>query len=393
MIISPAHIPMMFSDGKHTTRDIWKLVTGKRISRHGLHDLLMFHYFPWGRTLVEGIHITYPYDSDSLFEMFNAVSHWDALDLDIIDRILTENLRAIQSDLSEPVYVGMSGGPDSSLLAAKLKALGINIKGFTVVASGIDEKEDAYRVAEELGIDIDVVTIYNDDILEELPMIVEKLGIPYDRGSLIPSYFIFKNYPRKTIVLGDGAEPIFEPSYRSRLRVAMGTEQYSHKLECLTLNDLHDLTGEWICIESPFIFQNKLTHVALFDMISETPFYYLHKLVQLIEEHTVHLPYIDPNLYAISLRMKELHVWYPYRKHLYTLIGRYMNSKKVKQSKKALKIKIIPSVIQRYLDETILAEIGIDPHQAKDDWTRYILSLLSIWLKLFEQHGGIIELV
>jgi len=390
MIILPNKPLMWFTDGERTSKSIWEFTEGRKISRHALHDLLMFHYFPWGQTLVEGVYITYPYDCNQLCRMFSAAMHWNELDLDQIDCLLAKNLEAVPDD--ETVYVGMSGGPDSSLIAAKLISLNKSIKGFTIIISGVDESEDAQKVADELGIELDVITIDNHEILKELPGIIQQLGLPYDRGSLIPSYFIFKNYPSKIFVLGDGAEPIFEPSYRSRLRAALGREDYAHKLESITIKELHGLTGEWICIDSPFIFRNNLSYIALFDIISETPFYYLHKLNQLVKDETVYLPYLDPDLYIVSLGMKELQVFYPYRKHLYSLIERYMDSAKVKQVKMALKIKVLPEIIHRYMDTSLLRRIGINAQQAQDEWTRYILSLICIWLKHFEQHGGILEL-
>lgn len=390
MKISQKEIPMMYTDGKKYTRDIWQFAKEKRISHHAMHDLLMYHYFPWGDTLIEGVSITYPYSADQIMRLFNALIHYDILDIDKIDKIFTKNLEQIYND--DNLYVGMSGGPDSSLIAAKLVSMGARVKGFTVVIGSVDESEDAFKVAEDLGIPIEVLAVPERDIVEELPHIIEQLGLPYDRGSMIPSYFIYKKYPGATLVLGDGAEPVFEPSYRSRLRAHMGIEDYGQKLECLTLKQFHQLVGEWALIDSPFIFRNKMLHVALFDMISETPFYYVHKLSQFLDDHKVLLPYLDIELYDTALRMKELHVVYPYRCNLYRLIDRYMNVENVKKVKMALKVNPLPSIIEEYLDEDILKLLGLNVKAVKDNWTKYILGLLSIWLKIFEKNGGIIDL-
>ncbi len=131
--------------------------------------------------------------------------------LDQLDHLLRASVRQrLVADV--PVGVFLSGGLDSSIIAAIANEFSPNITAYTIQAHGsYDESAFARRVADHCGLTHVVSPLTDDDILCAVHAIREYLDEPIADYSLIPTYLLC-NLARKneTVALGgDGADELF----------------------------------------------------------------------------------------------------------------------------------------------------------------------------------------
>lgn len=134
--------------------------------------------------------------------------------LEYIEDSLTDSLRLrLISDV--PIGLFLSGGYDSTLLAAILKKkLNINIAAYTMrsVNKDFDESDRASEIGKYLGLEHQVFTLTEKNaqkILLDFPIIYDE---PYADTSGIPTIFLsslIKNDGIKVVLTGDGAEETF----------------------------------------------------------------------------------------------------------------------------------------------------------------------------------------
>ncbi|HEU0063633.1 MAG TPA: asparagine synthase (glutamine-hydrolyzing), partial [Flavisolibacter sp.] len=100
--------------------------------------------------------------------------------------------KAVERQLLSDVEVGifLSGGIDSSLIAAIAKSKMKNIKAFTVGFDDkkLDERESAGVTAAYLGLDHYTETVKFNDFFEEFKMIANIIEEPVDTGSIFSMY-------------------------------------------------------------------------------------------------------------------------------------------------------------------------------------------------------------
>ena len=116
-------------------------------------------------------------------------------------------------DADAPVGVFLSGGVDSSLIAAMAVRHKPNIPSFTLgfKESSHSEIPFAEKVSRHLGIHHHVIEISADDVLSSLPHLVREYGQPFGDASAVPTFFLSK-LARKYVKLclsGDGGDEIF----------------------------------------------------------------------------------------------------------------------------------------------------------------------------------------
>jgi asparagine synthase (glutamine-hydrolysing) len=131
---------------------------------------------------------------------------------DHLDTLLTASVRdRVVADV--PVGVFLSGGIDSSLIAALAIRAAPNLTGFTVRigSDSFDETPHAVTVASSLGLRHEIVTLGDEDLLEAFDAIGDKLAEPLGDSSLLPSYLVCRAARRlMTVALGgDGADELF----------------------------------------------------------------------------------------------------------------------------------------------------------------------------------------
>lgn len=119
--------------------------------------------------------------------------------------------RAFISDV--PVGVFLSGGIDSSLIAALAAKTQGDIETFTIGFSDprFDESARASRFAKHLGTKHHTIMLDTDEVIREVPNVLSSLDIPLGDSSVIPTYFLNRfARERVTVALsGDGADELF----------------------------------------------------------------------------------------------------------------------------------------------------------------------------------------
>jgi asparagine synthase (glutamine-hydrolysing) len=119
--------------------------------------------------------------------------------------------RSIVADV--PVGVFLSGGIDSSLIAAFAAEAAPDLTAFTVrvEGSGFDETPHAVAVARHLGLRHEVVGLGQSDLVDAFDAVGERLTEPLGDSSLLPSWLVCRAArQRMTVALGgDGADELF----------------------------------------------------------------------------------------------------------------------------------------------------------------------------------------
>ncbi len=111
-----------------------------------------------------------------------------------------------------PVTAFLSGGIDSSLVAALARPKEAFTCQFTEFANTIDEELYAGDLAERLGIDLHIIRPTNEAFLQDLPWLAYHLEMPTGSFSVFPLYRLAKavrqaNY--KVVLSGEGADELF----------------------------------------------------------------------------------------------------------------------------------------------------------------------------------------
>jgi len=134
-----------------------------------------------------------------------------------VEAALDESVRRCL-DADVPAGVFLSGGVDSSLIAALAARHQPDIKSFSL---GFSEEEYseirfAKSVARHLEIPHETVTIDVDDVLDCLPHLVQQFGQPFGDASAVPTYLLAKFASRKVKVClsGDGGDELFGGYWR-----------------------------------------------------------------------------------------------------------------------------------------------------------------------------------
>lgn len=107
----------------------------------------------------------------------------------------------------------LSGGIDSSIIAAIAKQFVPNLKTFSVAfdVDGYSELDEAKKTAEWLGLDNISYVITADQYVKELPKIMKHLPDPFADPSCVPLYFaasLAQNHVN-TVLSGEGADELF----------------------------------------------------------------------------------------------------------------------------------------------------------------------------------------
>ncbi|MEV4705194.1 asparagine synthase (glutamine-hydrolyzing) [Actinoplanes sp. NPDC049316] len=112
-----------------------------------------------------------------------------------------------------PVGAFLSSGVDSSAIVALAREQRPDLHAFTAgfAHEGYSEIEVAQDTADQLGVRLTPTVVTEDDVIRELPRIVQLLDDPVADPSLIPLYFLAQTAARHvTVVLsGEGSDELF----------------------------------------------------------------------------------------------------------------------------------------------------------------------------------------
>lgn len=126
--------------------------------------------------------------------------------------VLRESVRKeLISDV--PLGVFLSGGIDSSAVAAVMAQLGVDVKTFSVgfAERSFDESAHARAVARQLGTDHHEITLEPAAMLSLIPRLPQLLDEPLGDASIIPTYLLseFTRQHVKVALGGDGGDELF----------------------------------------------------------------------------------------------------------------------------------------------------------------------------------------
>jgi len=112
-----------------------------------------------------------------------------------------------------PVGAFLSSGVDSSAIVALAAEVKPDLHAFTAgfAHEGYSEIEIAQDTADQLGVRLTPTVVTEDDVIRELPRIVQLLDDPVADPSLVPLYFLAQTASRHvTVVLsGEGSDELF----------------------------------------------------------------------------------------------------------------------------------------------------------------------------------------
>lgn len=146
------------------------------------------------------------------------------LGLDRFDRIFRESVRR-QSEVEVEYGVFLSGGVDSSLVAAVARAVrpDVRLRAFTLrfAEASYDEGDAASRVAEDLGLEQIPVWVTPEAVAEGISELVRLVGEPLADPAWVPTALLARRAARevKVALVGEGADELFGgyPTYLGAL--------------------------------------------------------------------------------------------------------------------------------------------------------------------------------
>lgn len=203
-----------------------------------LEDYFVLGYIPSPETLYADIHqvrrsgiIEYSFATGKLLESsFVPITQAEGSLHDVIAHAVDAHLAA-----DVPVGLFFSGGVDSSLMAAFLKAQGKNLRSFSLVMPGRDEDHRyGQEIARVLGMEV-AYSLFDDKAFDEsYDGVMNSIDLPLSDIALLPTWFISKQAAKEvTVVLsGEGGDELFFGYPRQRtLRNARVAPLLSHALE------------------------------------------------------------------------------------------------------------------------------------------------------------------
>lgn len=195
------------------------LITTRTVDKEALQNYLSFQFVPLGKTMLKeikkvpvGHYFTFENDTLTFVPYFQVAYKEKAVTTDDIYNVLYNSVKA---HMNADVEVGtfLSGGIDSSIIAAIASQLNPNIKSFTVGfdVEGYNEMPVAKKTAEALGIENITHIITQKEYIEHLPDFVSKLDDPLADPSAMGIYFLSREARKhvKVVMSGEGSDEFF----------------------------------------------------------------------------------------------------------------------------------------------------------------------------------------
>ncbi len=198
-----------------------------KVSISGLYGYSCFSYFPTPLTPVEGI-FSISAGTEQIWESIDKfqtkyIYQWRSKPVLIQDEaeavfqlqtLLKNSVRKQLEDLpSETVGVFLSGGLDSSTIAALLARSGVKVRAYTLDfgSFGISETPQAQQVADYLNIPLQIIDVTPKKIKQALIATTEALDLPFGDGVTVPLYLLCQAASQETGVIfnGEGGDQLF----------------------------------------------------------------------------------------------------------------------------------------------------------------------------------------
>ncbi|WP_338754158.1 asparagine synthase (glutamine-hydrolyzing) [Bacillus sp. FJAT-52991] len=205
-------------------KSILQAVSTTGLNDNALQNYLTYQYVPEPQTMNTDIYKLEPghYFTKKIGEKMQIRPYWKASFSPVL-RSETDYVKMVQDVLFDSVKVHMrsdvpvgsflSGGIDSSIIAAIAKTYHPNIKTFSVgfERDGFSEVDVAKETAEKLGLENINYIISPEEYMKELPKIIWYMGDPLADPACVPLYFVAREARKHvTVVLsGEGADELF----------------------------------------------------------------------------------------------------------------------------------------------------------------------------------------
>jgi len=205
---------------------ILPFVKRKRLNKDALHSYLSFlaptppHTFYEGVEKLESGHFAI-YDKGKL----EVKSYYDVLPSKISITSEKEALEQIESVLSQSIekrLMGdvevaslLSGGVDSSLIAAMSAKAGTKLKTFSLGYEGYkkyDERKYAKEVSSQLGLENIDIELSKDTFFNNINEVIYSLDEPLNDPAAVPLYSLFERVKAegiRVVLSGEGADELF----------------------------------------------------------------------------------------------------------------------------------------------------------------------------------------
>lgn len=145
----------------------------------------------------------------------NSIETFNLSESDLISSIDQKIHNAVKKRLvaDVPICVFLSGGVDSSLVAAHAMKCGANTKAFSVSFPGYkaDESKYARQVASHLKIPHEIIEMHPQDLSNTADEMLSYIDEPIADAAMLPLYFLSKNVAKsfKVALSGDGGDEVF----------------------------------------------------------------------------------------------------------------------------------------------------------------------------------------
>lgn len=196
--------------------------------------------------------------------------------------------KIVKNQIFADVEVGtfLSGGIDSSLITAKAQELSSKkIKTFCIGTEdkSHDESKYAYKVAKHLSTDHEELILNENNIISDIPSILNNLNEPLGDSSFIPTYYVSKLAQKKVkvVLTGDAGDEIFGGYNRyTKLRYVSKIYKLPKFIKKVISTSLSNLDENKI---------NRINNLAQLLPIFRKEFYLNEKIKKLLDR-------VDPNI-------------------------------------------------------------------------------------------------
>ena len=132
--------------------------------------------------------------------------------VDHVEQLLLESVES-QLDADVPVGAFCSGGVDSSLIMAMAVRSNRDLRVFHADITGpLSERHAAERLSRHLNLDLEAVSVGDQDFIDEIPHAVGHFGAPFANPTLIPILMVsrlVREHGIKAVLTGEASDECF----------------------------------------------------------------------------------------------------------------------------------------------------------------------------------------
>ncbi|MDJ0511124.1 MAG: asparagine synthetase B family protein [Crocosphaera sp.] len=224
------------------------ILSSQRVNLTALYNYTCFSYVPTPLTPIEGIfsinageEIRFFYGNNQVSYSKKIIHQWQSLPKTVkeekqaipqLQRLLKQSVEnQLEGITNEPVGICLSGGLDSSIIAALLVKLGVKVRGYTLEFDKDKFSEYPYAeiVAKHLNIPLVKVKITPKKIKNNLIKTVQGLDLPFGDSVTIPLSLLYQTACQDTEIIfnGENGDQLFA-GWTNKPMIASNIYQVQH---------------------------------------------------------------------------------------------------------------------------------------------------------------------